>query len=59
MTNDNIHVTNAQVAEASALPIDKPIEDFFDADGNLIPFDVETFTQTNEDIKVDTGNTSH
>jgi len=56
MTNDNIHVTNAQMAEAAALPIDE----FFDEDGNLIPFDTEeTFVQTNEDVKVDVSNTSH
>jgi hypothetical protein len=48
MTNDNIHVTNAAMAEASALPID----DFFDNEGNLIPFDIEdTIVQGKEDLK--------
>ena len=64
MTNDNIRITNAQMAEASAASID----DFFDEEGNLIPFDIEeTFTQISEDVtpdaegivKVDVANTSH
>ena len=70
MTNDNIHVTNAQMAEAAALPVlthfeNIPIEDLldfeaFDSEGNVIPFDLEdTFSQADEDIKLDVGNTSH
>ncbi len=64
MTNDNIHVTNAQVAEAAALPLDE----FFDKEGNIIPFDLEdTFSQADEDVnfvdegnvKFDVSNTSH
>ncbi len=73
MTNDNIHVTNAQVAEAAALPVlthfeNIPIEDLlddvefeaFDAEGNVIPFDLEdTFSQADEDVKLDVSNASH
>ncbi len=70
MTNDNIHVTNAQMAEAAALPVlthfeNIPIEDLidfeaFDAEGNIIPFDLEdTFSQADEDVKLDVSNTSH
>lgn len=65
MTNDNIPITNAAMAEAAALPIDE----FFDKEGNLIPFDLdETFVQDEADIindgqtyseTVDVGNTSH
>ena len=71
MTNDNIHVTNAQMAEAAALPIlthfeNIPIEDLiddfeaFDAEGNVIPFDLkDTFSQADEDVRLDVSNTSH
>ena len=57
MTNDNIHVTNAQMAEAAALI---PLDEFFDKEGNIIPFDLEdTFSQADEEIKLDVSNTSH
>ena len=64
MTNDNIHVTNAQVAEATALPfvvLDEELNpEFFDKEGNVIPFDLEdTFSQADEDVKLDVSNTSH
>lgn len=56
MTNDNLPITNAEMAEAATLPLDE----FFDIDGNVIPFDTEEdFIQAAEDIKVDTGNTVH
>lgn len=62
MTNDNIHVTNAQMAEASALSLDA----VYDEDGNLIPNptqeDWENYTQREADIgivQVDPANTSH
>ena len=59
MTNDNIHVTNAQMAEAATLPL-IPLDEFFDKEGNVIPFDLEdTFSQTDEDVKLDVSNTSH
>jgi len=59
MTNDNIHVTNAQVAEAAALPIIS-LDEFLDKEGNIIPFDLEdTFSQADEDVKLDVSNTSH
>jgi len=59
MTNDNIHVTNAQMVEAAALPL-IPLDEFFDKEGNVIPFDLEdTFSQADEDVKLDVGNTSH
>jgi len=62
MTNDNIHVTNAQMAEASALSLDA----VYDDEGNLIPNptqkDWENYTQRQEDtgiVQVDPANTSH
>jgi len=59
MTNDNIHVTNAEMAEAATLPLIS-LDEFFDKEGNIIPFDLEdTFSQADEEIKLDVSNTSH
>ena len=57
--NDNIHVTNAQMVEATALP-NIPFDEFLDKEGNIIPFDLEDiFSQAEEDVKLDVSNTSH